>query len=415
MIGAVMLSEPDEAVNDLARIARSSLGGDTARRDDASFLRFQQKLAERAGARRTRARVGGALMAALFVLGVTAWFGLREPVITYTVVDGAVVDGDHIVGGKSTAVKFSDGSEFALEPGTDARVSEVTQHGGRVSLVGGAKVAIAKKPNAAWTVAAGPYVVHVTGTAFNVSWSPREQSFELAMQSGSVMVEGPLIDGSIALKNGQRMSGGLGSHKLVVEDINPELRAALPLPTAATPTAMDEHSLLSPEGATNTAKAPSELGWAKSVAQGNFTAVLEEAEKRGVNHTIQTASLSELSALADAARYGRRTALARRVLMAERSRFAGSRSAVEAAFFLGRIVEDEGGDAIEWYDRYLTESGGGAYASQALGRKMMLVYGRRGVAQTKSLASDYLSRYPSGPYAAAAKKILDEAGRSDAP
>jgi len=352
------------------------------------------------------------------VLGVTAWFGLREPVITYTVVDGAVVDGDHIVGGKRTAMKFSDGSEFALEPGTDARVSEITQHGGRVSLVGGAKVAIAKKPNAAWTIAAGPYVVHVTGTAFNVSWSPREQSFELAMQSGSVMVEGPLIEGSIALKNGQRMSGGLGSHKLVVEDINPELRAALPLATAAAPTAttgMDEHSLLSPDGTANTAKAPSELGWAKSVAQGNFTAVLDEAEKRGVNHTIQTASLSELSALADAARYGRRTALARRVLMAERSRFAGSHSAIEAAFFLGRIVEDEGGDAIEWYDRYLTESGGGAYASQALGRKMMLVYGRRGAAQTKSLAENYLSRYQSGPYAAAAKKILDEASRSDTP
>ena len=44
-------------------------------------------------------------------------------------------------------------------------------------------------------------------------------------------------------------------------------------------------------------------------------------------------------------------------LLAERSRFPGSRSAIEAAFFLGRIAEDEGGDAIEWYDRYLSESG----------------------------------------------------------
>jgi hypothetical protein len=209
------------------------------------------------------------------------------------------------------------------------------------------------------------------------------------------------------LKRGQRLSGGLGSQKLVVEDIKSEVPSA---PTAAVaPTPAEERSATSP----GTSNQRQELGWAKSVAQGNFNTVLEEAEKRGVANTLATASLGELQALADAARYGRRTALARRVLLAERSRFPGSRAAVEAAFFLGRIVEDEGGNAIEWYDRYLAESGNGSYASQALGRKMMLVYGRKGAAQTQNLAEDYLSRYSSGPYAAAAKKILEEANRSE--
>jgi hypothetical protein len=372
-------------------------------------LRIQQKLTQRAVARRRRAQVGGGLMAALVVVALTAWFGFRDPAITYTVVGAAVVDGDHIVGGKRTALRFSDGSEFSLEPGTDARVSEVTQHGGRVSLVGGARVAIAKKAGAAWTVAAGPYTVRVTGTAFNVSWSPKEQTFELAMQSGSVVVEGPLIDGGIALKRGQRLSGGLGSQKLVVEEMKPEANAA---PTAAlAPTPAEEPTASAP--GTSNQKAQQELGWAKSVAQGNFAEVLAEAEKRGVSNTLATAPLGELQALADAARYGRRTALARRVLLTERSRFPGSRAAVEAAFFLGRIVEDEGGNAIEWYDRYLAESGNGSYASQALGRKMMIVYGRKGAEQTQKLAEDYVSRYPNGPYAAAAKKILEEASRSE--
>ena len=153
--------------------------------------------------------------------------------------NGAVVDGDHIVGGKRTAVRFSDGSEFALEQGTDARVSEVTPRGGRVSLVGGARVAIAKKPGAAWTVAAGPYTVRVTGTAFDVSWSPREQSFDIAMQSGSVIVEGPLIDGGIALKRGQRLSGGLGSAE-ARRRRHPALRRSEP--TAALRRAGDERS-----------------------------------------------------------------------------------------------------------------------------------------------------------------------------
>jgi hypothetical protein len=248
--------------------------------------------------------------------------------------------------------------------------------------------------------------VRVTGTAFDVSWSPGEQKFELSMKSGSVIVEGPLIDGGIALKRGQRLSGGLGSQKLVVEDVKPDAPSA---PTAeAVPAPSDE-----PSSSVRSGQKAQELGWAKSVAQGNFAEVLAEAEKRGIDHTIATASLGELSALADAARYGRRTALAKRVLNAERTRFAGSRSAIEAAFFLGRIAEDEGGDAITWYDRYLSESGGGAYASQALGRKMMLVYGRGGAEKTQKLAEDYLSRYPSGPYAAAAKKILAEPSRSE--
>jgi hypothetical protein len=413
MIAAVIATKDDAAVGSLARLAQEALGGDSVRgREDGSFLRVQQKLTQRAVTRRRRAQVGGALMAAAVILALTTWFGFREPAITYTVVNGAVVDGDHIVGGKRTAVRFSDGSEFALEQGTDARVSDITPHGGRVSLVGGARVAIAKKPGATWTVAAGPYTVRVTGTAFDVSWSPREQSFDIAMQSGSVIVEGPFIDGGIALKRGQRLSGGLGTQKLVVEDIPPSVR---PEPAAALAPAPVDEPVPPAVNDSGARPAPAELGWSKSVAQGRFAEVLDEAEKRGVNHTIATASLTELSALADAARYARRTSLARRVLLAERSRFPGSRSAIEAAFFLGRIAEDEGGDAIEWYDRYLAESGNGSYASQALGRKMMLVYGRRGAAQTRSLAEDYLTRFPNGPYAAAAKKIVEEPSRSENP
>jgi hypothetical protein len=131
MILALVLSDSDGVVSDLARIARENLQGEPARRDEGSFLRVQQKLTQRAVARRRRTQVGGVLMAAMVVLAVAGWFGFRDPAITYTVVNGAVVDGDHIVGGKRTAVRFSDGSEFALEPGTDARVSEITPHGGR--------------------------------------------------------------------------------------------------------------------------------------------------------------------------------------------------------------------------------------------------------------------------------------------
>jgi hypothetical protein len=144
------------------------------------------------------------------------------------------------------------------------------------------------------------------------------------------------------------------------------------------------------------------------VAQGHFGAVLDEAEQRGLDRTLATGSLEELAALADAARYAGRTSVAKRVLSAERQRFAGSGPARDAAFFLGRLAEESGGGAIEWYERYVSESPRGAYASQAFGRKMMLLYKQRGASAAKPVASEYLSRYPNGPYAAAARKIDQE-------
>jgi hypothetical protein len=43
---------------------------------------------------------------------------------------------------------------------------------------------------------------------------------------------------------------------------------------------------------------------------------------------------------------------------------------------------------------------------------MMLVYQQRGAASARAIADDYLARFPSGPYAATARKIQDEPAAS---
>ncbi|HTQ06748.1 MAG TPA: hypothetical protein VMI54_22985, partial [Polyangiaceae bacterium] len=281
----------------------------------------------------------------------------------------------------------------------------------------------------AWTLGAGPYSVRVTGTAFSLHWSRTEQAFEIAMRSGSVVVTGPLIGGGLALHAGQRctVSGG----RLVVDnesgddtprDERTNGAGAAPSDAAPAPSAPNlapvppadasgERPSTEREHPTPAdSVAPSrELDWRKKAAAGAFNDVIDAAERRGLDATLATAPLDDLAALADSARYARRTSIARRTLLAERARFAHSAASHDAAFLLGRLAEDDGSGALDWYDRYLAESPHGAYASQALGRKMMLVYQERGAAAARSLAADYLERFPDGAYAATARKLEADA------
>ncbi len=145
------------------------------------------------------------------------------------------------------------------------------------------------------------------------------------------------------------------------------------------------------------------------VARGDFAGVIADAESRGVDVALAASPLSELAALADAARYAQKNDLARRALLAERERFGGSSEARSAAFLLGRLAEPSSpAAAIDWYDRYLAESPGGPLAAEALGRKMLMTQRSGGDAAARPIAEDYLRRYPDGAVAKTARAILGE-------
>jgi hypothetical protein len=150
-----------------------------------------------------------------------------------------------------------------------------------------------------------------------------------------------------------------------------------------------------------------EASWSSLVSAGRFARVLGAAEERGLDSVYQRASLDDLEALADAARYAQRPSVAREALTAMRRRFAGTKPAKQAAFLLGRLVEDESApSALQWYDRYLAEEPHGIHASQALGRRMLILYRRGDAAQAGSTAREYLARFPDGPHAESARKIV---------
>jgi hypothetical protein len=147
--------------------------------------------------------------------------------------------------------------------------------------------------------------------------------------------------------------------------------------------------------------------WAADLAAGRFPSIVVEATALGIDGVLARSELEELAALADAARYTRHESLARGALQALRRRFPRSEQAHMAAFHLGRMAESEQDPraALSWFEAYLGEVPSGTYASEALGRKMLLVQSLDGKPAARELADTYLRRFPGGTYADAARAL----------
>ncbi len=411
-----------KAVERLVELAREAPAKHLTPQESAGLQRL-----ERARLSRGRRRPG-MKMAAAIALAVAAALvlvlRLRDTALTYVVMNATVGEGGYIAAGDAEALlRFSDRSELAVFPGTRVRVSHLEVHGARVMLEGGMLHArIRPEPHAGWTLDAGPYAVHVTGTEFDLGWRVDEQTLDLRLHKGSVVVDGPLADGGVRVSAGQHFiaNGKTGTLSLV-DELNghaapsePPASESMPVPSeSATPPVaaapMDAPSVSRTRDPAAAGRGHAEApAWATRVAHGDFDGVLADAEHHGIDRALSESTVVDLAALADAARYARRPDLARRALMAERTRYPGSMQALDAAFFLGGLAEGQNSDAasLEWYDVYLGENSNGPYASQALGRKMVLVHRLNGPGSARPIAAEYLARFPDGPYASAASKLL---------
>jgi len=427
-------SPEDEGLRKLVALTRGTLSDDATRDNwpvDESGLR---RLARpHRGRVRLRWQAVSALgfAALLLVAAPAAWFAVRSPgPLTFEVINGTVgVTGEirpAVAENVSTRIRFSDGSEIALDREARAQVSNVTPVGARIVLSNGrAHTFFVPKPHARWQVAAGPYVVQVTGTIFDVQWSGDSEAFDVWLAKGSVRVSGPLISDGIAMTHGQHLLTRVKDNKILLDsqradavEPTPATPEAAPVP-AAEPTGGHGEATGSADEQDDDVTPPSHIparvshpvakSWSRRMARGDFEAVVEAAERRGIESVLTHGSHTELAALADAARYTRRSRLAGRALNAERQRFPETAEGREASFFLGNLAED-GGDrsgAVSWYGRYLREDAAGTYAAQALGRKM-LIESRRASSSAGIDAEEYLHRFPSGSYADAARLILKQ-------
>ena len=208
------------------RLTRETLTDESWPAREGELRRLQDRLGT------TRPRVRWSLVAALSALAVmlpAAWLVLKQPsALTFEVIHGTVAASGEIRPLDSgTRIQFSDGSQVVLDDGARTQVRDLAADGARIVLTRGrAHTYFVPRPHAHWQVAAGPYVVQVTGTIFDVEWSEENQALDVWLHKGSVTVRGPLIDGGVVMTRGQHLLMRIRDNKIVLDKNGLETAAA---------------------------------------------------------------------------------------------------------------------------------------------------------------------------------------------
>jgi TolA-binding protein len=412
----------------LVELAREELGEMSARRRAEGFLKLTARRSPGVRHRRLVLSFAAALAVVALVLVGHRWLGFGGAAALSYAVDGGRVDPTGAIeasGSAEPTLRFTDGTEVIFLAGARGRVRSVDEHGARIAVMGKVSVAVVPWRGSHWLFDAGPFLITVKGTAFTAEWRDAEERLEVVLKTGTVAVSGPLSDEAITLRAGQRLIISAREKEVVIRNIDSttEASAAASAPARSPTGTKDDAASAQPEAplsetpahdsapATATPAAsvpgPAALNWTAELAAGRFATILQQAEQRGLDTTLAEVSSDDLAALADAARYSRRDAVARRALAAQRRRFPQSARANDAAFLLGRLEETAQNSelALTWYERCLTESPHGTYVSEALGRKMTVVQRLYGEARARPVAEEYLRRFGNGTYAAAARAL----------
>ncbi len=261
----------DRAAEALVRLYAERTAAEAGReraQDEALARTIAARVATPAEARpRLGRRI--AIAAPIPVLVVLLVLRMREPLPALEVTAaGAALGADGRVeapADRPATLAVSDGSRIELRPGAAAQVTATAAAGARLALTRGriAASVVDVGPTPRLFVHAGPFEVSSPGGRLEVSWAPGESLFGATLAAGVAIVKGPLTDGGITLRPGQRISvdlvaGGLSLDRAPARGEAPRSAADPRAPQALV-------TELPPAGA---AAAPIETGWLGNSAGG---------------------------------------------------------------------------------------------------------------------------------------------------
>ncbi len=332
----------------------------------------------------------------------------------------------HASESSSLPLRFSDGSRVDVAPRSRMRLMDLGTRGAQLALESGrAGIAVAHGENRKWELHAGPFVVRVTGTRFDISWSPNEDWFELVLEEGQVELAGCGFGTGRRLVAGQTVHASCRENRVEIaytRDTTASAARASPGQPADVAAAGDAPGEVASHAATRVTKGdshgaaapsasnsdPAKSNWIALAQQGKYSDAIAAVERLGFAAQCARSQVAELALLGDTARHARNFNRARQAFVLLRQRFAGSSQAGVAAFSLGVIEFDQFqayAKAAQWFRTYVKENPGGPLIREARGR-LMEALDRSGSSEARALASDYLRDYPAGPHAELAQRIV---------
>jgi hypothetical protein len=397
-----------------AREAREATPPVDTARGRERLLTAQRSLGQRARTRvRRRAWMVAASVAAVLAIGRLVWF--RPLTFERAGVDaepGAWLAADGV---DELPLRFSEGTLVVLARDSRGRVDELQTRGARLVLERGAlRANVTHRLRSDWRFVAGPFEVAVTGTSLKVGWDPVLERFSTSVTSGSVKVMGPSIGGEVVVHEGERCEVDLRRHTMQLSRLesaeSPSLTlpsgspVSQPAPPAAVPLPAKPDPVPLKRARANGPTVEADQRWTHLEQAGRYDAAFAAVERAGVEATIASASDDELLRLARLARAMGDAAIEQQSLMGCRARFAHTPSAAIAAYELGRASAPD--RAAQWFAIYLDEQPAGALAEQASGRlvEALELAGRH--AEAAVAARKTLARFPDGPYASLARRVI---------
>jgi TolA-binding protein len=394
----------------------AELRRDLARHEDVdkpSEARTRRQLLTRIAAKKSPGRAWSyGVAGGLFALGTAAlvfWAvpaAHQQPLRFWVEERAGSVDEWVTARDTEQSLRFSDGSSIVAGPHTTTRVMQISADGAELTLERGHVDAhVVHRDASRWQVAAGPFVVHVTGTRFRVNWDPQAERLAVSVSEGRVQVTGggqPLHE--LTAGSALELSVSAGAElKRAFEAPAPAAASEPSADNAAADGARDEDELIHPRKAAEHKPDFRELSTA-----GRYREALAAVQQLGFAAECESLGARDLLTLGSTARLAGRADLASLAYLAARRRFPSSSEAGISAFSLGRLASDAGHatEAIGWFKRYLNEQQNGPLAREAAGRLIELLYQTGSDAQARAAAESYLKRYPTGPHAALAESVL---------
>ena len=304
-------------------------------------------------------------------------------------------------------IRFVDGTRVGLDSGSDLMVVDAREHHIRATLTKGiVRRMTLPKTNVSWIIQAGSYSVEVGAARFELGISPASHEMSLVVFDGEARIDG--VPEQLAWRQSLARNARGDRHRNQYSHVGASRNERSDgQGTRAPARRLGGRATPARRGRSRRREERLEVGPTSSDTEISARSC-DALGERGIDACVARCSLDDLRALGDAARYQGEAPLADRALTALHTRSSAAVGRANYRFSSaaqrrapGILPTRSGGT-----EPLLGEASNGAVANEALAGRMRTTDVVRGREAGRTIARDYLTRFPEGVHADAARRLL---------